>query len=134
MVMPPTTVSSAPVKEEDWAPTLSAVGSVSAVEGAIVSTELGGVVSEVEFQNGGVAKKGDVLLKLDSSAEEGQLHTAEADLEFARANLAAHQRSRRAQSRLEAGTGRRPISLRTKTGRSRQYAIDDREEAGACAV
>jgi membrane fusion protein, multidrug efflux system len=87
MVMPPTTVSSAPVKEEDWAPTLSAVGSVSAVQGTIVSTELGGVVSEVEFQNGGVAKKGDVLLKLDSSSEEAQLHTAEADLELARANL-----------------------------------------------
>src|ERR1700732_5029079 len=87
MMMPATTVSSATVKEEDWAPTLSAVGSVSAVQGAIVSTELGGVVSEVEFQSGGQAKKGDVLLKLDSSAEEGQLHTAEADLELARANL-----------------------------------------------
>jgi membrane fusion protein (multidrug efflux system) len=85
--MPPTAVSSAVVKEEDWAPTLSAVGSISAVEGAIVATELGGVVSKVEFQNGGVAKKGDVLIELDTSAEEGQLHTAEADLELARANL-----------------------------------------------
>src|SRR6266480_2450875 len=28
MVMPPTTVSSVTVKEEDWAPTLSAVGSI----------------------------------------------------------------------------------------------------------
>src|SRR6201984_2130135 len=87
MVMPPTTVSSAVVKEEDWAPTLSAIGSVSAVQGAVVSTELGGVVAEVDFQNGGVAKKGDVLMRLDSSAEEAQLHTAEADLELAKANL-----------------------------------------------
>jgi len=87
MVMPPTTVSSAVVKEEDWAPTLSAIGSVSAVQGAVVSTELGGVVAEIDFQNGGVAKKGDVLMRLDSSAEEAQLHTAEADLELAKANL-----------------------------------------------
>jgi membrane fusion protein, multidrug efflux system len=87
MVMPPTTVSSAVVKEEDWAPTLSAIGSVSAVQGAVVSTELGGVVAEIDFQNGGVAKKGDVLMSLDSSAEEAQLHTAEADLELAKANL-----------------------------------------------
>jgi membrane fusion protein, multidrug efflux system len=87
MVMPATTVASAQVKEEDWAPVLSAVGSVSAVQGAIVATELGGIVSEVGFPNGGEAKKGDVLLKLDSSAEEAQLHTAEADLELARANL-----------------------------------------------
>jgi len=87
MMMPPTTVSSAVAKEEDWAPVLSAIGSVSAVQGAVVSTELGGVVAQINFQNGGEAKKGDVLLKLDSSAEEAQLHTAEADLELARANL-----------------------------------------------
>ena len=74
MVMPPTTVSSVTVvKEEDWAPTLSAIGSVSAVQGAVVSTELGGVVAEIDFQNGGVAKKGDVLMRLDSSAEEAHL-------------------------------------------------------------
>jgi membrane fusion protein (multidrug efflux system) len=87
MVPPPTTVSSATVKEEDWAPILSSVGSVSAVQGAVVSTELGGVVAEIDFQNGGVTKKGDLLMKLDASAEEGQLKTAEADLELARANL-----------------------------------------------
>jgi membrane fusion protein (multidrug efflux system) len=87
MTMPPTTVSSAVVKEEDWAPTLSAVGSISAVQGAIVSTELGGIVSEVGFKSGSEAEKGQVLLKLDSSSEEAQLRTAEADLELARANL-----------------------------------------------
>jgi membrane fusion protein (multidrug efflux system) len=85
--MPPTAVSSAVAKEEDWAPVLPAVGSISAVQGAIVATELGGVVSKVEFQNGGVAKKGDVLIELDTSSEEAQLHTAEADLELARANV-----------------------------------------------
>ena len=54
--MPPTTVSSASVKEEDWAPRLTAVGSVSAVEGAVVSAELAGIVSEINFENGGEAK------------------------------------------------------------------------------
>ena len=87
-VMPIETVTSAVVMEEDWAPILSSVGSVSAVEGAIVSTELGGVVSAIDFENGGIAKKGDVLLKLDTSAEEAQLHSAEADLELARADFA----------------------------------------------
>jgi membrane fusion protein, multidrug efflux system len=96
MQMPATTVTSATVKEEDWAPVLSAVGSVSAVQGAVVAAELGGVVAQVNFQNGGEAKKGDVLLKLDSSSEDAQLHTAEADLELARANL---QRTRDLASR-----------------------------------
>jgi membrane fusion protein (multidrug efflux system) len=87
MVMPPTTVSSATVKEEDWAPTLSAIGSISAVQGAVVSSELGGVVSQIAFENGGTAKKGDLLLQLDASAEEAQLKSAEADLELARSDL-----------------------------------------------
>jgi membrane fusion protein (multidrug efflux system) len=85
--MPVETVTSALVKEEDWAPVLSSVGSVSAVQGAIVSAELGGTVSEVGFESGAVAKKGDVLLRLDTSSEQAQLRTAEADLELARADL-----------------------------------------------
>jgi membrane fusion protein, multidrug efflux system len=87
MVMPPTTVSSATVKEEDWAPTLSAVGSISAVQGAVVSSELGGVVSQIAFQNGGAAKKGDLLVQLDASAEEALLRSAEAEAELGRQDL-----------------------------------------------
>jgi membrane fusion protein (multidrug efflux system) len=88
MVIPATTVTSAVVKEEDWAPQIPSVGSVSAVQGAVVSAELGGVVGEIKFENGALAKKGDVLLRLDASAEEGQLRTAEADVELARQDLA----------------------------------------------
>ena len=80
MAPPPTTVTSAVVKEEDWAPILSAVGSISAVQGAMLSTDLAGTVAEVNFQNGGEAKKGQVLVKLAASQED-------ADLELARANL-----------------------------------------------
>jgi len=86
-MMPATTVTSAPVKEEDWAPILSAVGSVSAVQGAVLSTDLAGTVGEVKFESGAVAKKGDVLVRLDASSEEGQLRTAVADLELARQDL-----------------------------------------------
>jgi membrane fusion protein (multidrug efflux system) len=87
MVMPATTVSSATAKEEDWAPVLSAVGSVSAVQGAIIAAELGGVVSDIKFENGGVAKKGDVIMKLDASQEEALLRSAEAEAELARTDL-----------------------------------------------
>ena len=86
-MMPATTVTSTEVKEEDWAPILSSVGSVSAVQGAIVAAELGGTVSEIAFENGGEAKKGDILVKLDTSSEEAQLRTAEAELQLARADL-----------------------------------------------
>lgn len=85
--MPPTTVSSVSVKEEDWAPRLTAVGSVSAVQGAVVSAELAGVVSEINFENGGEAKKGEVLMKLDASQEEALLRSAEAEAQLARTDL-----------------------------------------------
>src|SRR3954463_14242896 len=80
MAPPPTTVSSATVKEEDWAPVLSAIGSISPVQGAMLSTDLGGTVAQVNFQSGGEAKKGDVLVQLVTSQEQ-------ADLELARSNL-----------------------------------------------
>lgn len=88
MVIPPATVSSVQVKEENWPQIFSAVGSISAVQGATVSAELAGTVAEVKFENGGVAKQGDVLMRLDASSEEAQLKSAEADLELARSDLA----------------------------------------------
>lgn len=88
MVMPPTTVSSVQVKQEDWPPIFSSIGTLSAVQGATVSAELAGTVAEVKFENGGLAKKGDVLMRLDASSEEAQMKSAEADLELARSDLA----------------------------------------------
>ena len=75
------------MKEEDWAPRLTAVGSVSAVQGAVVSAELAGVVSEINFENGGEAKKGEVLMKLDASQEEALLRSAEAEAQLAQTDL-----------------------------------------------
>ena len=77
---PPTTVTSVQVNEEDWAPRLSAVGSVSAVQGATLSTDLAGTVAEVKFVSGGEAKKGDVLVKLAASPEDADLELAQSDL------------------------------------------------------
>src|SRR5215211_5642579 len=85
--MPPTTVSSATVTEENWAPRLTAVGSVSAVQGAVASAELAGVVSEINFENGGEAKKGEALMKLDVSQEEALLRSAEAEAQLAKTDL-----------------------------------------------
>jgi len=63
------------------------VGSVSAVQGAVVSAELAGVVSEINFHNGGEAKKGEVLMKLDASQEEALLRSAEAEAQLAQTDL-----------------------------------------------
>ena len=85
--MPPMTVTSAEVKQENWAPLLSAVGSISPVQGAMISSELVGVVAEVGFESGATVKKGDLLVRLDTSVEEAQLRSADADTELARADV-----------------------------------------------
>ena len=84
MVPPPTTVTSVDVKQSDWQPMLSAVGSISPVQGAMISAELAGTVTEINFQSGARVKKGDVLLKLDASPEEAQLRSAVADAALAK--------------------------------------------------
>ena len=50
--MPPTTVTSAEVKQENWAPLLSAIGSIAPVQGATISSELAGTVAQVGFESG----------------------------------------------------------------------------------
>jgi membrane fusion protein, multidrug efflux system len=60
---------------------------VSAVQGAVVSAELAGVVSEINFENGSEAKKGEMLMKLDASQEEALFRSAEAEAQLARTDL-----------------------------------------------
>ncbi len=85
--MPPTTVTSATVMQGDWAPMLTAVGSIAPVQGATISAELPGMVSEILFESGRPVKKGDLLVKLDASAEQAQLRSAQADLDLAKADF-----------------------------------------------
>ena len=75
------------------------MGSVSAVQGAVVSAELAGVVSEINFDNGAEAKKGEVLMKLDASQEEALLRSAEADAQLAQHGSRTIPRSCHEESR-----------------------------------
>lgn len=86
MVPPPTTVTSVKVKKADWVPMLRAVGSISPVQGATISAELAGTVSNVNFQSGTPVKKGDMLIEIDASAEQAQLRSAQADEDLAKAD------------------------------------------------
>jgi len=85
--MPPTAVTSMIVKEEVWQPTLPAVGTVRAINGVTVSTDLPGIVERITFESGQPVRQGDPLIKLDTKQEEAQLHSGQARLELAKLNL-----------------------------------------------
>jgi membrane fusion protein (multidrug efflux system) len=95
--MPPETISSATVREEKWQGTLTAIGSITAVQGVTVSTEIPGTIRDIAFDSGAVVSKGDLLVRLDISSEEAQLRAIEAQVELARLN-AVRERTLRTQN------------------------------------
>lgn len=87
MQPPPLSVATAEVRQGEWESILTAVGSLVAVQGTIVSAETEGVVRKIPFKPGSVVESGAVLVELDTEVEASQLQSAEASLELARANL-----------------------------------------------
>ena len=80
---PPEVVGTAVAQKDEWAGSIAAVGTVTAVRGVAVSNESPGVVTAIHFESGQVVKAGQVLVELDTSVERAQLASAEARKELA---------------------------------------------------
>jgi membrane fusion protein (multidrug efflux system) len=81
MPQPPTTVSATEAKKDSWALSLDAVGTVRAINGVNVTSEVPGVVEKLGFESGAEVKKGDLLVQLDDDVDRArleELETAEA--------------------------------------------------------
>ena len=72
-IPPSETVTTSAVKSETWDSALTAVGTLNAVQGVTVAAELAGKVVRIEFEPGTTVKKGDILLRQDTTSEEAQL-------------------------------------------------------------
>jgi len=86
-VQPPEPVTTAKVISVSWENVLPSIGSLTAVQGVTIATELPGKVVEIVFTPGSRVKKGDLLLRQDTSSEEAQLPGAEASLTLSSRNL-----------------------------------------------
>ena len=84
---PPETVTTAEVKPDTWQSTLTAVGSVAAVQGVMIGAEMSGTVKNIAFESGATVRAGELLVELDSSVEQAQLRSALASADLARLNL-----------------------------------------------
>jgi len=84
---PPTAVTTDVAKESEWQPTLESVGTVTAVNGVTVSTDLAGIVRQIAFESGSKVHAGQLLVHLDTVQEEAQLHQAESQRDLASINL-----------------------------------------------
>jgi membrane fusion protein (multidrug efflux system) len=89
---PPEAVTTIVTRVDEWPQSLSAIGSVEAVQGVTVSADLPGIVERIAFESGHAVDAGETLVELDISQERAQLAAAEAQRDLLRLNL---ERSRR---------------------------------------
>lgn len=76
LVTAPQTVTVATARMTRWDNTLSAVGSLEAVQGMLVSAEMSGKVDQIAFEAGTQVKAGELLLQQDVSEERAALRAA----------------------------------------------------------
>jgi membrane fusion protein (multidrug efflux system) len=80
---PPATVSAVVVHYQSWQPQLAAVGSLRAVRGVDVTTEVAGLVRQVAFVSGQEARAGQILVRLNDDGDVALLQSLQAAAELA---------------------------------------------------
>jgi len=81
---PPDAVTTIAAREEEWPTTLTAIGTMAAVQGVTVSADLAGTVERIQFDSGQAVTAGDILAVLDTREEQARLKAFEAQKELAK--------------------------------------------------
>jgi len=84
---PPDAVTTIVAQQEHWPATLSAIGTLGAVQGVTVSADLPGIVDRIAFESGTTVREGEILALLDTKQEAAQLAAADAQRELAKLNF-----------------------------------------------
>ncbi|HKV10207.1 MAG TPA: efflux RND transporter periplasmic adaptor subunit [Thermoanaerobaculia bacterium] len=84
---PPEAVTTIEARQDTWPSAVTAIGTVTPVQGVTVSADLPGIVERISFASGGTVRAGQVLVKLDTRQEEAQLAAAEAQRNLAKLNF-----------------------------------------------
>jgi len=84
---PPVAVTAIVAARQDWQPQLNAVGSLRAVRGVDVTTEIAGLVREIRFKSGDEVKEGAVLIRLNADSDLAQLASLKAAADLAQTTL-----------------------------------------------
>jgi membrane fusion protein (multidrug efflux system) len=80
---PPVTVSTIHASNDAWQQKLKAVGSLRAVRGVDLASEISGLVRSVNFKSGDEVKAGQLLVQLNADPDSAQLHALEAAADLA---------------------------------------------------
>ena len=80
---PPAVVTALKAGLQTWQPQLTAVGSLRAVRGVDVTSEIAGLVRTIHIKPDDEVKEGQVLVELNADADIAQLHALEAAADLA---------------------------------------------------
>ncbi len=82
------TVATIQAQETPWQPAIQSVGTVTAINGASLSAEVGGIVDSIHFESGQDVQKGDVLLTLRANNDPAVLAQLQAQAKLDEINYA----------------------------------------------
>ncbi len=82
----------------EWQPQVKAVGTLVAVRGVDVASEIAGLVRQVNFRSGQDVKAGQVLVQMNADAEIAQQRALQAAVELATTVLARDRKQLEAQA------------------------------------
>lgn len=92
MPVPAATVTSAKAKQASWAVTLSAVGTVQAVNGIAITSRASGNIAAIHFKSGQRVKQGDLLLNIDDKEDRASLKALQAAAKLADENYQRYRK------------------------------------------
>jgi len=81
---PPAAVTTHVLQSQNWEPSIKVIGTLKAVQGVSVSTDLAGIVAEIAFESGKTVRAGELLVQLNAEQERAQLAAAEARRDLAK--------------------------------------------------
>jgi membrane fusion protein, multidrug efflux system len=90
--VPPETVSAEAARTDQWQPQISGIGTLTAFQGIDITPQVGGIVTEVNFESGEDVPRGKLLVKLDTETEEADMRSIAAELANTETELARRQK------------------------------------------
>ncbi|MGH8337565.1 MAG: efflux RND transporter periplasmic adaptor subunit, partial [Gammaproteobacteria bacterium] len=123
---PAVVVTAMTAGRQDWQPHLNAVGSLRAVRGVDVTTEIAGLVRDIRFKSGDEIKAGTVLVQLNADSELAQLASLKAAADLAQTTLTRDRVQMAAQAISQAQIDGDEADLKSKRAQvaSQQATID----------
>lgn len=118
----PQTVSATIIRKVDWQPQLSSVGTLVAVRGVDVTSEIAGLVRSIHFRSGQEVVAGQLLLQLNADADLAQLRALEAAAELAASVLARDRQQFAVQAISQAQIDNDAADLKSKQALAAQQA------------